>query len=99
MQNEELAAVCDELGSLHGETGHLAVALKKMMQDVEYYIGDITRITAEKERIHAELQVASQMQADMLPDSKKFLQAARRLPCVRGCFRQRRWEAISMISL
>ncbi len=73
LQNEELAAVCDELGSLHGETGHLAVALKKMMQDVEYYIGDITRITAEKERIHAELQVASQMQADMLPDSKKVL--------------------------
>lgn len=76
-KNRELAAVCDELGSLHGETGHLAVAFKKMMQDVEYYIGDITRITAEKERIHAELQVASQMQADMLPDSKKMLAGSR----------------------
>lgn len=76
-KNRELAEVCDELSSLHGETGHLAVAFKKMMQNVEYYIGDITRITAEKERIHAELQVASQMQADMLPDSQKILAGSR----------------------
>ena len=87
LKHKELAAICDELGSLHGETGHLAIAFKKMMQDVEYYIGDITRITAEKERIHAELQVASQMQADMLPDSreafagsKAFTLCARMLP-------------------
>lgn len=77
LENRELAAVCDELSCLHGETGHLAAAFKKMMQDVEYYISDITRITAEKERIHAELQVASQMQADMLPDSGKILAGSR----------------------
>ena len=77
LENRELAAVCDELSCLHGETGHLAAAFKKMMQDVEYYIGSITRIAAEKERIHAELQVASQMQADMLPDSQKILAGSR----------------------
>lgn len=77
LENRELAAVCDELSCLHGETGHLAAAFKKMMQDVEYYIGGITRIAAEKERIHAELQVASQMQADMLPDSGKILAGSR----------------------
>ncbi|MBD5536576.1 MAG: SpoIIE family protein phosphatase [Lachnospiraceae bacterium] len=77
LENRELAAVCDELSCLHGETGHLAAAFKKMMQDVEYYIGGITHIAAEKERIHAELQVASQMQADMLPDSGKILAGSR----------------------
>ncbi|MDE5803119.1 MAG: SpoIIE family protein phosphatase [Lachnospiraceae bacterium] len=77
LENREFAAVCDELSCLHGETGHLAAAFKKMMQDVEYYIGGITRIAAEKERIHAELQVASQMQADMLPDSGKILAGSR----------------------
>lgn len=77
LENQAFAAVCDELSGLHGETGHLAMAFRKMMQDVEYYIGGITRITAEKERIHAELQVASRMQADMLPDSRKILAGSR----------------------
>lgn len=64
---------CSKLCSLPGETGYLAGAFLKMMQDVEHYISDITLITAEKERIRTELQVASRMQTDMLPDAGKVL--------------------------
>ena len=71
--SKEMMAKCEELSRLYGETGYLAAAFKKMMEDVEYYIGDITRITAEKEKIRTELQVASRMQSDMLPDSHELL--------------------------
>ncbi len=64
---------CGRLGGLPGETGYLASAFLKMMQDVEHYIDDITLITAEKERIRTELMVASRMQTDMLPDAGKVL--------------------------
>lgn len=63
---------CDVLTVCHGEMGYLAKAFKKMMLDVDYYINDITRITAEKERINTELKVASGLQADMLPDSARL---------------------------
>lgn len=43
------------------------MALQQMEQDINGYIEDITAITAEKERIGAELSVATQIQASMLP--------------------------------
>ena len=49
------------------EIEELYSAFKKMEQDIVKFIGDITRVTAEKERIGAELNVAAQIQADMLP--------------------------------
>lgn len=73
LKTEEILAACGELAGLHGEPGDLAVAFGRMVQDVEHYIGDITQITAEKERIRTELEVASHMQADMLPDSRHTL--------------------------
>lgn len=50
----------DEIGDLAGNFNEMAVSLKK-------YIEDLTHVTAEKERIGAELNVATQIQADMLP--------------------------------
>ncbi len=50
----------DEIGDLAAQFNQMAVSLKK-------YIKDLTQITAEKERIGAELSVATQIQADMLP--------------------------------
>ena len=41
--------------------------MKQMEKDIDEYIDNITNITAEKERIGAELGVATQIQADMLP--------------------------------
>ncbi|MBQ1492634.1 MAG: SpoIIE family protein phosphatase, partial [Blautia sp.] len=49
------------------EIGVLARSIKKMENDIHVYIDDLTRVTAEKERIGAELSVATQIQADMLP--------------------------------
>ena len=49
------------------EIGALARAIGKMETDIVQYVEDLTAVTAEKERIGAELNVATQIQADMLP--------------------------------
>ena len=49
------------------EIENLFCAFRQMEQDINQYIEDITLVTAEKERIGAELNVATQIQADMLP--------------------------------
>ncbi|MGM9548501.1 MAG: SpoIIE family protein phosphatase [Faecousia sp.] len=45
----------------------LAHSFRKMEEDVISYLRDFRKVTAEKERIGAELNVATQIQADMLP--------------------------------
>ena len=45
----------------------LAVALSDMFADMKLYMTDLLKVTKEKERIGAELNVATQIQADMLP--------------------------------
>ena len=49
------------------EIGVLARAVGKMETDIVRYVENLTAVTAEKERIGAELNVATQIQADMLP--------------------------------
>ncbi|MCR5404660.1 MAG: PP2C family protein-serine/threonine phosphatase [Butyrivibrio sp.] len=49
------------------EIGILARSIRKMESDINVYIDNLTKVTAEKERIGAELNVATQIQADMLP--------------------------------
>ena len=49
------------------EIQQLAEDIVKMEKDIGAYIADITAITAERERIGAELNVAKKIQADMLP--------------------------------
>ncbi len=49
------------------EIGKLAKAVEKMSRDMNKYIEDLTHATAEKERLGAELNVARQIQAEMLP--------------------------------
>ena len=50
----------DEIGDLAGSFNEMAASLKD-------YIKNLAAVTAEKERIGAELNVATQIQADMLP--------------------------------
>ena len=50
----------DELGALYRSLTH-------MERDMNAYIRDLVSVTAEKERIGAELNIAAQIQADMLP--------------------------------
>ncbi len=49
------------------ELEQLADAFRRMEEDMITYIRSLMTITAEKERIGAELNVATQIQADMLP--------------------------------
>ncbi len=49
------------------EIGTLAKSIEKMSLDMSKYIEDLTHATAEKERLGAELNVATQIQAEMLP--------------------------------
>lgn len=45
----------------------LADSFDEMIEKIKVYVEDIERVTAEKERIGAELSIATQIQADMLP--------------------------------
>lgn len=49
------------------ELGHLYRSIRKMESDIYTYIDDLTAVNAEKERIGAELDVAKNIQASMLP--------------------------------
>lgn len=49
------------------ELKDLAQSLNQMMEDIENYIDNIESIMKEKQRIGAELSVATRIQADMLP--------------------------------
>ena len=49
------------------EIGNLATAFNQMLDDLNDHIKQITDITAEKERIGAELDVATHIQSSMLP--------------------------------
>ena len=51
----------------HDEIQILSQSLLKLERDINIYIDNLTEVTAEKERIGAELNVATQIQADMLP--------------------------------
>ena len=74
---KELTAASAKIGggdldvSLSVKTGDeievLAGAFVKMAAQLKAYIDNLTRVTAEKERIGAELDVAAKIQASMLP--------------------------------
>ena len=66
---DDNAQPSDKLLEVKGnnEIGTLAEAIYKMEIDTQQYIANLTAVTAERERIGAELAVAQQIQADMLP--------------------------------
>ena len=51
----------------NNEIKWLADSFDEMIEKIGLYVSDIERVTAEKERISAELNIATQIQADMLP--------------------------------
>ena len=51
----------------HDEIQTLSESILKLENDINSYIDNLTKVTAEKERIGAELNIATQIQADMLP--------------------------------
>ncbi len=64
--NAEISDRLDKIKT-RDEIQLLSQSLLRMEIDIKEYIENITKITAEKERISAELNVATQIQADMLP--------------------------------
>lgn len=58
---------CSEYTSDDTEVGNLARSYISMVEDLETYITNLKKVTAEKERINAELSLASDIQANMLP--------------------------------
>ena len=57
----------DDIYKTKDEIEVLAKAFEELSKKNQHYIEEVTRVTAEKERIGAELNVATQIQADMLP--------------------------------
>ena len=57
----------DEIYETHDEIEVLAKAFEELSIKNQEYIKEVTQVTAEKERIGAELNVATQIQGDMLP--------------------------------
>ncbi|MBP3204860.1 MAG: SpoIIE family protein phosphatase [Lachnospiraceae bacterium] len=51
------------------EIGLLAGSIDQMEEQIHDYVENLTRITAEKERIGTELSLATRIQADMLPNT------------------------------
>lgn len=66
---ENNAEISQKLGTIKtkDEIQKLSESVLKMEIGIKDYIANITKITAEKERIGAELNVAKQIQADLLP--------------------------------
>ena len=50
------------------EIENLALTMKDMERELEDYVKNLTRVTAEKERISTELDVASKIQEGMIPN-------------------------------
>ena len=67
LEGSDLDFVMEKQYLTHDEIEVLARAFEESSQKTRLYIEEITAITAEKERIGAELNVATQIQADMLP--------------------------------
>ena len=63
----ETCHVLDVTYKKNNEIGTLYSGIHDMQTNIVDYLGDITRLTAEKERISAELGVAARMQADIVP--------------------------------
>ncbi len=50
------------------EIENLSLTMKAMEHDLAEYVKDLTRITAEKERVNTELSLARRIQTEMLPN-------------------------------
>ncbi len=66
-KDPQTAVTIREKKGPNDELGSLADRFADMIGSLDVYMNDLQKVTAEKERIGAELSVATQIQADMLP--------------------------------
>lgn len=64
---KKLLDACHMYSQDNTEVGNLARSYISMAEDLESYVENLQKVTAEKERINAELSLASSIQAHMLP--------------------------------
>lgn len=64
---QKLLDACQEYSGDNTEVGDLARSYISMVEDIGGYVTNLQKVTAEKERINAELSLASSIQAHMLP--------------------------------
>ena len=70
-EKKDSAHVLEDLKQIYirNELGALSSDISEMIVSIDQYVDEIQNITAEKERIAAELGVATKIQADMLPSA------------------------------
>ena len=66
-QRERMITACQAYAKDSTEVGELARSYISMVQDLGGYVANLRTVLAEKERINAELNLASSIQAHMLP--------------------------------
>lgn len=66
-QRNDMISACEKYATDTTEVGNLARSYISMITDLDRYVENLKSITAEKERINAELTLASDIQAHMLP--------------------------------
>ena len=66
-QRQEMLHACEAYATDSTEAGELARSYISMIQDLGTYVDNLQTVMAEKERINAELDLASNIQAHMLP--------------------------------
>lgn len=66
-QREQMITDCEAYAKDSTEVGELARSYISMVQDLGSYVANLRMVLAEKERINAELNLASSIQAHMLP--------------------------------
>ena len=66
-QRREMIDACRAYANDSTEAGELARSYMSMVQDLGKYVENLQNVMAEKERINAELTLASDIQAHMLP--------------------------------
>lgn len=67
LNSKDFKDACEPYVNDNMEIGNLAKSYVHMVTDLDVYMEHLTKVTAEKERIGAELDVATHIQASMLP--------------------------------
>lgn len=69
LNSQDFIDACEPYVNDNMEVGNLAKSYVRMIRDLDVYMEHLTKVTAEKERIGAELDVATHIQSSMLPCS------------------------------
>lgn len=67
LNSERFVKACSNYVNDSTEVGYLAKSYVRMITDLDAYMDHLKQVTAEKERIGAELDVAAHIQSSMLP--------------------------------